>query len=104
VTDTRIAPNAAPPSARLLEMISVRLSVEFGAARIRLRDLLELEEGGVVELDNDIDAPLAIYANGALLGRGEVVRSGARFGIRITEIADTEARLGGASSEPGAAA
>ena len=77
----------------LLEKISVRLSVELGAAKIRIRDLLELEEGGVVELESELDAPLAIYANNALLGRGEIVKNGNRFGIRITEISDADARL-----------
>ncbi|MHB9880197.1 FliM/FliN family flagellar motor switch protein [Pacificimonas sp. ICDLI1SI03] len=80
-------------SSRLLEMISVRLSVELGGTKIRLRDLLALEENSVVELDSELDAPLSIYANGTLLGHGEVVRSGQRFGIRITEISETRERI-----------
>ncbi|EMD84185.1 flagellar motor switch protein FliN [Pacificimonas flava] len=80
-------------STKLLERISVRVSVELGSTTMRLRDLLALEEGGVVELASNFDEPLSIYANGALLGRGEVVKSGDRFGIRFTEISDAEERL-----------
>lgn len=109
MTDVKIPdePGVRPPlpsSARLLDAISVRLSVEFGSARIRLRDLLEVDEGGVIVLDNDIDAPLAIYANNTLLGHGEVVKSGQRFGIRIIQISDPEQRLASARPDTGAAA
>ena len=78
-----------------LDLISVRVSVELGAARVRLRDLMALEEGGIVDLDAQLDEPLSIYANGTLLGRGEVVRSGSGsgVGIRVTEISAAEQRL-----------
>lgn len=74
------------PNLRLLQEIDVRLSVEVGAAQLKIRDLLNLNEGSVVELDRQSGAPLDVFANGTLIAKGEVVTVGGRFGIRITDI------------------
>ncbi len=74
------------PNLRLLQEIDVRLSVEVGTSQVKIRDLLNLNEGSVVELDRPSGAPLDLFANGTLFARGEVVTVGGRFGVRITDI------------------
>lgn len=73
---------------RLLQDVDVRLSVEVGATNMKLRELLALGEASVIELDRFANELLDVLVNGTLIGRGEVVTVGDRFGIRITELAD----------------
>ncbi len=80
---------------RLLQEIDVRLSVEVGATSLKLRDLLALNEGSVVELDREAGALLDIYVNGTLLAKGEVVTVGGRFGVRVTDIVSPGERVKG---------
>ena len=77
---------------RVLENIEVKLTVEVGSTEIKIRDLLRLNEGSVVELDRLAGDPLDILANGTTIAKGEVVMVGERFGIRFTEVADPEER------------
>ena len=58
---------------RLLENIDVVLTVEVGSAEIKIRDLLRLNEGSVIELDRLAGDPLDILANGTMIAKGEVV-------------------------------
>ena len=76
---------------RLLQDVDVRLSVEVGATNLKLRELLALGESSVIELDRYANELLDVLVNGTLVGRGEVVTVGDRFGIRITELADPSA-------------
>ena len=78
---------------RVLENIEVKLTVEVGSTEIKIRDLLKLNEGSVVELDRLAGDPLDILANGTTIAKGEVVMVGERFGIRFTEVADPEERV-----------
>ena len=95
--------SAAAPSAggskvsaenlRVLENIEVQMTVEVGNTEIRIRDLLRLNEGSVVELDRLAGDPLDILVNGTMIAKGEVVMVGERFGVRFTEIVDPEIRV-----------
>ena len=78
---------------RVLENIDVKLTVEVGGAEIKLRDLLRINEGSVIELERLAGDPLDILANGTIIAKGEVVMIGERFGIRFTEVADPEERV-----------
>ncbi len=78
---------------RVLENIEVKLTVEVGSTEIKIRDLLRLNEGSVVELDRLAGDPLDILANGTTIAKGEVVMVGERFGIRFTEVSDPEERV-----------
>ena len=78
---------------RVLENIDVALTVEVGGAEIKIRELLRLGEGSVVELDRLAGDPLGILANGTMIAKGEVVMVGERFGVRFTEIVDPEKRM-----------
>lgn len=81
---------------RDLEMIMdipVKLSVELGRTRLTIKQLLELAQGSVVELDGLPGEPMDILINGYLIARGEVVVVEDRFGIRIAEIVTPSERL-----------
>ena len=80
---------------RLLADIPVRMSVEVGSTSLRLADIMDLSEGSVVELDRQADELLDIMVNGTLVARGEVVTVNGRYGIRVVEIASTDARMAG---------
>ena len=78
---------------RVLENIDVKLTVEVGGAEIKLRDLLRVNEGSVIELERLAGDPLDILANGTIIAKGEVVMIGERFGVRFTEVVDPKERV-----------
>ena len=78
---------------KVLENIDVALTVEVGGAEIKIKELLRLGEGSVVELDRLAGDPLDILANGTMIAKGEVVMVGERYGVRFTEIVDPEKRM-----------
>ena len=80
---------------RLLSEIPMRLSVEVGSTALKLSELLELAEGSIVELDRQANELLDIKVNGTLVAKGEVVTVNGRFGVRIVDVVNTEARLAG---------
>ena len=73
--------------------VPLQVSVEVGRARILLKDLLQMGEGSVVELDKMAGEPLDLYVNSRLIARGEAVRVGDKFGIRLTEVVSHSDRL-----------
>ena len=73
--------------------IPVQVSLELGRAKMDLRDLLQLGQGSVIELERMIDEPLDVLVNGALIARGEVVVVDNKFGIRLTDIVSPEKRV-----------
>ena len=77
---------------RLLQDVDVKLTVEIGSTHLSLRELLALGEASVIELDRDADALLDVFVNGTLIGRGEVVTVGEKFGVRMTELVSPEKR------------
>ncbi len=90
-TEKKVEANSAAVSnLRLLENIEVRLTVEVGNTEIKIKDLLRLNEGSVIELDRLAGDALDILANGTKIAKGEVVMVGEKFGIRFTEVATPE--------------
>lgn len=77
---------------RMLADIDVEVTVEFGRARLELRDLLSLRRGSLVELSRGLDQPVGILANNTLVAYGEVVMVGDRFGVHVLEIVDPSDR------------
>ena len=82
--------SAAVSNLRLLENIEVKLTVEVGNTEVKIKDLLRLNEGSVIELDRLAGDALDILANGTKIAKGEVVMVGEKFGIRFTEVATPE--------------
>ena len=77
---------------RLLQDVDVKLTVESGSAALTLRELLALGESSVIELDRAANELLDVFVNGTLIGRGEVVTVGERFGVRMTELVSPDKR------------
>jgi len=66
--------------------IPVQLTVELGRTKLPIRDVLQLAQGSVVELDGLAGEPLDVVVNGCLIAQGEVGVVNERFGIRLTDI------------------
>jgi flagellar motor switch protein FliN/FliY len=66
--------------------IPLKVSVELGRANVVIKDLLQLGQGSVLELDKLAGEPLEVLVNGKLVARGEVVVVNEKFGIRLTDI------------------
>ncbi len=79
-------PAEATPDLGAFGAISVRLSVEVGAIRMSLREVLALQVGSVHALDRRVDQPVDVLINERLIARGEIVSIGDRFGVKLTEI------------------
>lgn len=92
-SDDNNANNSGIDNLRVLENIEVKLTVEVGSTELKIRDLLRLNEGSVVELERLAGDPLDILANGVKIAKGEVVMVGERFGIRFTEVTNPENRV-----------
>lgn len=73
--------------------VSVTLSMEVGRARIPIRNLLQLNQGSVVELDRAAGDPLDVYVNGTLVAHGEVVVVNEKFGVRLTDVVSPSERI-----------
>jgi flagellar motor switch protein FliN len=73
--------------------VPVTLSMEVGRARIPIRNLLQLNQGSVVELERAAGEPLDVYANGTLIAHGEVVVINDKFGIRLTDVVSPAERI-----------
>lgn len=66
--------------------IPVTISMEVGRSHISIRNLLQLNQGSVVELDRVAGEPLDVLVNGTLIAHGEVVVVNDKFGIRLTDV------------------
>ena len=75
-----------PMGIEMLLDIPVQLSVELGRVRSTIKNLLQLAQGSVVELDGLAGEPIDVLVNGHLIAQGEVVVVNDRFGVRITDI------------------
>jgi flagellar motor switch protein FliN len=75
-----------PADIDLLADVDLTVTVELGRVRMKLRDMLRLVEGSVVELNRLATAPVDILVNGSILARGEVVVVDDELGVRITEL------------------
>ncbi len=82
-----------PQSINFLFDIPVQISVRLGETRILIRDLLQLGQGSVVELDKLAGEPLEVVVNSKLMARGEVVVVNEKFGVRLTEVVTPSERI-----------
>ena len=73
--------------------IPVRISMEVGATQIPIRNLLQLNQGSVVELERLAGEPLDVLVNGTLIAHGEVVMVNEKFGIRLTDVVSQNERI-----------
>jgi flagellar motor switch protein FliN len=73
--------------------IPVQLTIELGRTKIAIKNLLQLAQGSVVELDGIAGGPMDVLVNGCLIAQGEVVVVNDKFGIRLTDIITPSERL-----------
>ena len=69
-----------------LRDVEVTVRIELGRARLKIADVLGLEEGSVVQLDRSSEDPVDVYVNDRLVARGEVVVVNDQFAVRLTEV------------------
>ena len=73
--------------------IPVKISMEVGSTEITIRNLLQLNQGSVIELDRLAGEPLDVLVNGTLIAHGEVVVVNEKFGIRMTDVISPSERI-----------
>ena len=96
-TETPELEHSAEPSKQInpevLQNISVTLSIEVGRAMIKIKDLMRLSQGSVVELDRIAGEPLDLLINNTVVAQGEVVLVNERYGIRLTRVVPASERM-----------
>ena len=75
-----------PKNLSVLMDVKVELTVRIGSCMLPMRDIIELSEGAVLQLDQMATDPVGLYVNDKLIARGEVVVVEDNFGIKITHI------------------
>ncbi|WP_027857832.1 flagellar motor switch protein FliN [Marinobacterium jannaschii] len=83
----------ADPKLDVILDIPVTLSMEVGETDIAIRNLLQLNQGSVIELDRMAGEPLDVKVNGTLIAHGEVVVVNERYGIRLTDVISPQERI-----------
>ncbi len=81
------------PDLEVVLDIPVTMSMEVGSTEISIRNLLQLNQGSVIELDRLAGEPLDVLVNGTLIAQGEVVVVGEKFGIRVTDVISPAERI-----------
>jgi len=92
----QLADDSTPKSDIDLDMvldIPVTISMEIGRTKINIRNLLQLSQGSVVELDRLAGEPMDVLVNETLIAHGEVVVVNDKFGIRLTDVISTAERI-----------
>lgn len=84
---------ATPGNLEAILDIPVTLSVRIGSTKVSIRNLLQLNQGSVVELDRLAGEPLDVLVNGTLVAHGEVVVVNEKFGIRLTDVVSAQERV-----------
>ena len=90
-----VQPGGAPGEMNLDVVLDlpVTLSLEVGRSRTSIRNLLQLNQGSVVELDRAAGEPMDVYVNGTLVAHGEIVVVNEKFGIRLTDVISPAERI-----------
>lgn len=83
----------ANPDLDVILDIPVTISMEVGSTPITIRNLLQLSQGSVIELDRLAGEPLDVLVNGTLIAHGEVVVVNEKFGIRMTDVVSPAERI-----------
>ena len=81
------------PDLEVVLDIPVTISMEVGSTQITIRNLLQLNQGSVIELDRLAGEPLDVLVNGTLIAHGEVVVINEKFGIRVTDVISPSERI-----------
>lgn len=88
-----VRPASGAPDLDVILDIPVSISMEVGRTSITIRNLLQLNQGSVIELDRLAGEPLDVLVNGTLIAHGEVVVVNEKFGIRMTDVISPAERI-----------
>lgn len=91
--DSSAAVSVNNPELDVILDIPVSISMEVGSTSITIRNLLQLNQGSVIELDRLAGEPLDVLVNGTLIAHGEVVVVNEKFGIRMTDVISPAERI-----------
>lgn len=91
--DSGFVPGDEDVNMEVILDIPVNISMEVGSTKINIRNLLQLNQGSVIELDRMAGEPLDIKVNGTLIAHGEVVVVNEKFGIRLTDVISPAERV-----------
>jgi flagellar motor switch protein FliN/FliY len=91
--DSKPTTDDLSPELDVILDIPVSISMEVGRTEIPIRNLLQLNQGSVVELDRLAGEPLDVLVNGTLIAHGEVVMVNDKFGIRLTDVVSQSERI-----------
>lgn len=92
-SESKFKPIEGAPDLDVILDIPVRISMEVGSTEISIRNLLQLNQGSVIELDRLAGEPLDVLVNGTLIAHGEVVVVNEKFGIRMTDVISPSERI-----------
>ncbi|MFC3149877.1 flagellar motor switch protein FliN [Litoribrevibacter euphylliae] len=92
-TDGDLLADTDNPNLDVILDIPVTISMEVGNTEISIRNLLQLNQGSVIELDRLAGEPLDVLVNGQLIAHGEVVMVNEKFGIRLTDVVSPTERI-----------
>lgn len=77
-----------PHKLGILNDVSIMLTIEVGRAQIKIRDLLALSKGAVIELNKSAGDPVEVYANGKLIATGNIITANGKYCVRLLSIPD----------------
>jgi flagellar motor switch protein FliN/FliY len=97
-TEEKFSPkaSASPETSKELGFlldIPLQVSVEIGRSRILIKDLLQMQEGSIIELDKLAGESLDLYVNSRLIARGEAVLVRDKYGLRLTDVVSPSERI-----------
>lgn len=72
----------------ILNDVSITLSIEIGRSQIKIRDLLKLTKGAIIELDKLAGEPVDVYANGKLISKGNIITANGKYCVRLTSVSE----------------
>lgn len=93
LSEDRAAASGKEMNLDMILDVPVTISMEIGRSKISIRNLLQLTQGSVVELDRLAGEPLDVLINGTLIAHGEVVVVNEKFGIRLTDVISAAERV-----------
>lgn len=93
VTSPVVATEGDKNNLDLLLDVPLNISVEVGRSKLLIKDLLEMREGSVIELEKLAGEPLDVYVNSQLIARGEAVLVKDKFAIRLTDVVSPAERI-----------
>lgn len=91
--ESPVSRDGTTPDLDVILDIPVTISMEVGNTQIPIRNLLQLNQGSVIELDRLAGEPLDVLVNGTLIAHGEVVMVNEKFGIRLTDVISPSERI-----------